>query len=220
MEPISSGVAPRFVPKGKHNNLWNKLILGVVFLIASSLFCWYWTGFPLNNMQFEYGFLRANTDRHPTQFRSSRYTWEWWSVWLLNLNWLLPYLLAASLLNNSTPDVAWAHRNVSTLGLLLNLAVFAMLTVQWFVFCNNASYPGHACNDRRWCCVNYANTEGAFWCPNTNATHCTIAITGSELTRSDPFFQAWLFSILFFLWAWTHKVIGRKLYNDGVFIKV
>jgi hypothetical protein len=186
---------------------------GTLFLFASVLFCWYWTAFPLNHVRFTHEYPQMGLEPGPGPLKSSRYGLEWWLVWVLGLNWLLPYAWGAALLHSNYTEVAKLHLFVSRVALLLNLLALAVLSVSWFFLCNHGYVPySTACNDLRWCCVNFPSD----WCPNVGP--CTPDVLASDLVRTGEFFQMWLFSLLFFLWALAHRTVNVDLRDYGVFV--
>jgi hypothetical protein len=192
---------------------------GVVFVMANMLLCFYFVAFPLNNMLFTCGYTQPGTPPSPGPWNCSRYTWQWWTVWLLTLNLLLPYLLSAALLNNTVPEYSRFLYWISWFMIWFNIAVLAMLLVQWLFFCNSgSSYYNSACNDIRWCCVYYAASPTAStWCPNT--TPCIPNFGSGNLQRSDEFFQAVLFAGFWTLLAWAHRRLTKDLILQGVFME-
>lgn len=190
---------------------------GTLFIMASMLFCWYWVAFPLSDMYFVDGYTRIGTPPAPNNWKSSRYSWEWWHIWLLGLNMLLPYLLASAMLNNELPEWSRIHYFCARILLLVNTWAFVGLSVQWLFLCNNSLVPwATACNDKRWCGVYFASSvSAAEWCPNT--TPFFPDVTGDQLSRSGEFFQAWLFSLLFILWALAHRAVNAGLRQSGMF---
>lgn len=180
------------------------LVAVAVFLFLNMAVLWYWSGFPLNNTKFVYGAPAAGAANYA--FQSTRYTWEWWSIWLLSLNLLLPNSLVAAVVNNAEPLFAIVHMLFAKLSVWSNIACIVMLSFQWAVECNQAGSP---CNDPRWC-NSYFSSQPNF-CPNT--VPFTPAVTGS-LVRSDEFFQHWLFSIFFLLFSifghiWANKLLQK-----------
>lgn len=212
---LGTGIAPSFGGHKNQPSKWRHYVGGTAFLMASALFCFGWAGIPLNNIYYVDGFPQAvpTTDG----WRSSRYGWSWWTIWMLGLNFLMPYFLSAALVNNKVPEYARIHYWLGGIMILLNVIIFLMLSVQWLFFCNGGStYYASACNNIRWCCVHFAaSPSAAQWCPNTMS--CDPNFTTADLSRTLEFFVCWLFSILFVLWSWAHRRVNRDLRNYGVF---
>ena len=191
---------------------------GIVFIVISLLVFLYWAGVPLLNTQFFHGYSRLGS---PTvEFRSARYGWDWWTIWLLTLNGLAPLLLARALTENKIQEYSRAHGFIVALLLLVNLWCFAVLSIRWCAFCNRSGTPGStACNDYRYGCVYFgASTENTHWCPN--GIGCTPAVTSGDLYRNAEYFQHWLFSIIFFLMAFLHLGVKDSLAKFGLFSNV
>lgn len=191
---------------------------GTLIVMATMLAIFYWIGFPLNNMVFVHGYPRLGAGvTQPNEFKSARYSLLWWAVYLLNLNLLLPFMLAIALMNNSFPEYSNVHHFFSRLGVWLNLVLLVILAVVWLFFTNGGSTGyNSASNDRRWCCAEFAaSTEAASWCPN--GSPCIPDVTPSQLSRSDEFWQAFLFSIIFFLVSLIHTAVNDHLSRYDVF---
>jgi len=119
---------------------------------------------------------------------------------------------AAALLHSNVTELSKLHLWVARVALLVNLVLVALLVVSWFFLCNNGYVPfSTACNDLRWCCVNFPSP----WCPNVGP--CTPNVFASDLVRTGEFFQMLIFSILFFLWALAHRTVNVDIRDYGVF---
>lgn len=213
---VGKGLAPEATPPEEEGEdsqpAYRFYVQSSLFLICSVIFCWYWTAFPLTDVRFTHEYTQPGIPPGPGPFSSARYGWEWWHVWLLGLNWLLPYLWGMALLNNFYGEYARLHYFVSRLTLLTNFWTFIFFSVSWIFVCNNGLVPyATACNDLRWCCVYFPST----WCPNI--VPCTPNVTPGELTRTDAFFQMWLFSLLFVLWGLAHRSLNGRMREMGLF---
>jgi hypothetical protein len=215
---LGTGITPSFAKEAKGQPTGARhYVGGIVFVMASMLFCFYWCGFPLSNIYFTDGYTRFGTPPSPNNWESSRYTWLYWCVWLVTLNLLLPYLLSAALLNNTVPEYAKFHYWISFVFIWLNIINWIMLSIIWLFFCNGSgTYGNSACNSIYWCCVYFAASPTASqWCPNVGP--CIPDVT--SLARNDEFFQAWLFAALFILWSWGHRKVARDLSEHGCFVE-
>ena len=160
---------------------------------------------PLANTLFVDGYQQLGAS---DQYLSARYSWDWWHVWLLTLNQLLPAALAWALANADVEEWARLHRWLSVTAIRVNLWVFVVLTVRWFFFCNTPFSDGNtACNDYRWCLV-----FGGPWCPNGSVT----SLAYSALSRNQEMIQHWAFSLVYFLLALWNVQINTDLRDFGV----
>lgn len=183
------------------------------FIFCSALFCFCYFAFILLALQFQNGYTNVG-NAPPGIWNSARYNWQWWAVWCLSLNLLLPYMLAMALCNNTMSEYADLHGTVAQISYITNIFAFIILSGSWFFACNTGwSAYDSSCNDVRYCCVFFADNPG--WCPNFN--FCTPNVSASQLMRSSPFFGAWLFSLLFLLWTWGHLKINRAMRRRGLF---
>ena len=187
---------------------------GVIFIIFNLLLFTYWASFPLLNTKFFHGTTKLGTTS--AEFRSARYGWDWWTVWLLTLNGLAPFLLAMALTENRVPEFAKTHGFVTALLLLINVWCFAVLSIRWCAFCNREGVPGStACNDYKFCGVYFGASENQQWC--YNSIPFTPSVNSSELKRNQEYFQHWLFSIFFFILSFWNLGIQKSLTDFGIF---
>lgn len=177
----------------------------VMFLLLSAGVFFYWSGIVLLNTTWYTGYTRC------TQYVSSRYSFEWWVVWLLTLNAIPILLFALSLANNTVEEINRLHKWFSTMFIVVNGLVFILLAILWGVFCNSSITGGAACNDYRWCCVNFPSV----WCPN--AVPCNPAVVGSELSRNAEMTQHFIFSVVFGFIALFFVKINNDLREFKIF---
>lgn len=213
---LQTGISPDLVgttPPGQPKPRY--YVHGTLFIMANMIICFYFVAFPLQNMYFACGYTAYSTPPSPGPWNCARYTWQWWTIWLLTLNLLLPYLMSAALLNHKVPEISRFLYWISWLFVWLNIIILAMLLVQWLLFCNSSgSYYNTACNDIRWCCVLFsASPTAASWC--TNGSPCVP--NPSSLQRSDEFFQAVIFSAVWSVLAWAFRRMTKDLTQKGVF---
>lgn len=222
---IGGGLTPSFVfgtenPAASSRIKGRHFVSASIFIVLSTAFCFYFVAFPLTDLTFTNTYPRFGTPPSPNEFRSARYTWGWVFIYILTaLNLMLPYLLAQAVVNNTSPEYAKIHYFVTRATTFLSGVAFVGLSVAWLFFCNTGFADYTYCHDKRWCCVQYASSvEASKWCPNN--TPCVPNVTGSELVRSDPFFQVWLFSLLFSFWALVHREVHKDLKGYGLFREV
>lgn len=184
-----------------------------VFIFCSVLFCWAYFAFILLALQYQNGYTNVG-NAPPGIWNSSRYNWQWWAAYLLNFNILLPWLFAMALANNTMAEYAKLHYFIARLSFVLNFISFLILSFSWLFACNYSwSAFDSSCNDVRYCCVYFAENPG--WCSNFG--FCNPNVSSTQLLRSGPFFGAWLFSMLFFLWGLGHRSMNRDMRVNGLF---
>lgn len=189
---------------------------GTIFIIFSTLVFFYWAAFPLNNTIFQNGYPSLSSEL-PGPFKSSRYHYEWWLIWILTLNALLPLLLAFCLTENKVEEYARFHGFLAALLLIANVIVGLLLLISWCIRCNTAySAASSWCNDYRWCCANFGlNQEAIERCPNT--TPCVPDVMSSMLSVNGEYVQHMVFSLIFFLMALSHLGVKDSLAKFGIF---
>lgn len=170
-----------------------------LFLLLTAGIFFYWSGIVLVNTIWTDGYPHYN------QYVSSRYAYEWWTVWLLTLNAVPILVFALSLANNTIEEFTRMHKWFSIMGIILNIYVAVALAVLWIFFCNSSYSGGAACNDYRWCCVNFPSV----WCSNT--VPCIPAVTASELVRNAEMTQHFIFAFVFLVLSTFHVSINGDL---------
>lgn len=181
-----------------------------VFIFAYTGFWFYWGAFVLINTQYTDGNPQLGTPG--TSYLSARYNlWDWWPVWALGLNVLLPLSLAMAVADNTVEEWARLHRWFCSASFGVNIVVFLWLTVAWGVVCNNAYSGAHsACNDGRWCGVHYPSP----WCPNNSPF--TPPVSSGDLTRNQEMTTHWAFALVFLLLGTWHRSFNDDLREFGV----
>ena len=198
----------------RRNPTRRHFIGGVVFIIFNLLIFAYWAAFPLLNTQFFHGYGALGTTS--AEFRSARYGWDWWTIWLLTLNGLCPFLLAMALTENRVQEFSKAHGFVSSLLILVNIWCFAVLSIRGCAYCNREGTPGStACNSDLYCGVYYGASENQQWCLNN--VPFNPPVTASRLKKNSQYFQHWLFSIFFFILSFWNLGILKELTGYGIF---
>jgi len=185
-----------------------RYVTAFLFVIMQVIIFYYWRSFPLANTIFTDGIPQLGSS---AEYLSARYGWDWWHLWLLSLNQLLPMVLAWSLVHPGLEEYTRMHRWFSTTAIRINLWVFAVLTVRWWLFCNTPFSDGaSACNAYDYCCVFFPSP----WCPNSMP--CIPNKSFGDLGRNNEMTQHWAFSLVFFLMSLWSVSINADLRDFGV----
>jgi hypothetical protein len=208
---VASGVSPSGGAAGggeevEYNPVPLRRYVGAtLFLFFSAAFWFYWAAFPLVNTIFLDGYP-GRYDR----FVTARYTFDWWNVWLLGLNALVPITFSMALTNNSIEEYGRLHKFFSIMAIVLNLYVIAVTTFMWLAFTNTSFSAGISGNDYRYCCAFFPSD----WCPNT--VPCVPAVASGALSRNAEATQHWVFAFVFFVLACWNTSINGDLKEFGV----
>lgn len=194
---------------GQEGEVPTRRYIGVfAFVFLNSGLFYFWYAFPLANTIWYDGLPQIGTS---DKYVSARYDWDWWHVFLLSLNQLLPITLAWAVANSDVDEWGRVHRWLAIAATRVNIWVFLVLTVRWAFFCNTPFSAGStACNDYRWCCVFFPND----WCPNNSV--CNPNITLGDLQRNKEMIQHWAFSLVYFLLALWNVQINNDMREYGV----
>ena len=140
----------------------------------------------------------------PGPFVSQRYSVTYIVYALATLRYLVPIASLFMILNRR---VIWRrdlHYIVTKFVVLLDVFILIMVFI-WTCTCNGAIFPNNPCNDKKFCCVNFAKHPGL--CPNSIG--CTPAVTELDLTWNTTFMLAALFHVLFFFIDFLQIVMNR-----------
>lgn len=151
------------------------------------------------------GTMPAYGNVFPYGYLSDRYGWDWAMVLLLNLNVLLPMLMAYALANNEIETWRHLHEFLSKMFMLINVVVFIVLTWRWAFYCNTSySAQQSACNAYTYCCAAFPSP----WCPNNSP--CNPNYNYGDLSRNFEMYMHWVFSMVFFVFScWSFNQNGQ-----------
>lgn len=169
--------------------------LGIsVAIIYTGLYA-YWAAFPLWNTVYIYGYPLLAIPPSPGPFYSSRYSYQWWFVWMLASNIAPPllFLIAANFRKSTLASSAFYWLNV--LVVIASTASLLCFVYVWIFDCNYGWSSNSICNDYRYCCEQFANAPSI--CPNT--TPCPPG--NVRLYPNPDFIQHLIFALIFTLLA-------------------
>ncbi len=183
-------------------------VVATFILFFTAAFYWYWRTFPMINTRFTHGYPQAAT---VALFQSARHSFNWWLVWGLSLNGLLPQLLAFALANSDIHELTRFHKWVAGWLYITNRVLIVLLSAQWLFLTNNAiAGIASAFNDYRWCCVYFPSP----WCHNAIA--CTPTVSSAALSINFEGLQHWAFAWVFALISSWHLTLNANLREFGV----
>lgn len=183
---------------------------GTLFLFFSAVVCFVWMGIYLVNLNYIHEYTSLN------RFNSARYNWDWWFVWLLTFNVLLPFSFGHALTNNGVGAWARVHRFFSFITVWCNLLSVIALTIQWLFFCNNGGSGLYsACNDYRWCGVFFSEAGG--FCTNGMAFPSPYNVDYANLARNTDATAVWVYTFIFMVHGWAHLAINADFRKYGIF---
>lgn len=164
--------------------------------ILGACMFFYWAGIPLHDTQIPNGYPRYSINA-PGNFYSNRYGFEWALCYMLWFNFLPIVLTPVAISQMNLLSRADVHYALSGLVFISNTFVFLSLLVIWGFFINTESTVDSMGSDPKACGLYWSGTKGTRFCPNV--IDCP-GLTRSDLHRSGPFFQHFLFSLLFNAW--------------------
>ena len=135
-------------------------VLAVVFTLA-------WAGFVgvfWLNSNVQHGYPKFGSPPVPGDFLSYRYTWEYFLFAIIGLQWIVPYLVAAALVNVRYSLVAEIGKFiVAGVGIATGIMVVLIYFLQGCT-CNSAFHLKNLCTEPRACCEIYSTALEL--CPN------------------------------------------------------
>jgi hypothetical protein len=170
---------------------------------------WIYAAFILVNMNYTYGYTQMRLPPSPGPFNSSRYGFPWAMSYMLWFNLLGPLTLLAGLAEIQYKSRLTANYALTWLLMFANVFAFLALLGIWIGYCNQGYSFGSPCDDPRNCCVNYGSSLGIAYCPT--ASGCTPSVTWSQLSRWNPFFLSFLWSLFFALYCFFSLSINNQL---------
>lgn len=170
---------------------------------------WIYAAFILVNMNYTYGYTQMRLPPSPGPFNSSRYGFPWAMSYMLWFNLLGPLTMLAGLAEIQYKSRLTANYAINWLLLFANVFAFVALLGIWIGYCNQGYSFGSPCDDPRNCCVNYGSGLGIAYCPT--ASGCTPSVTWSQLSRWNPFFLSFLWSLFFALYCFFSFSVNTQL---------
>lgn len=193
---------------------------GTLFAFFTLAIFFYWAAFPLLNTLFIHGYPRFAIPPSPNEFKSARYGYDWWLIWILTLNGILPLLLMMSMMENRIQEYARVYFFIAAFIAIADIVVFVWLLGRACFTCNIYNTPQNtACNDYRWCGVPGfgfgmgSTAEGREWCPNVGPFNPPVASAHLNAEYTQHIIFAGVFSIL----ALLHLAQSRTLTRYGIF---
>lgn len=198
------------------NGMQRHYIFGLLAAVITGLIFFIWVAIPVLNSQFVYGYPRiATSSPGPGALVNTRTSVYTIFIGLLAINGILPYLLMTAIQENDVGEWGAIHVFFSGVCVFVNFAVLLFLAFTWCAFCNNSlGITNTACQDPRYCCVNFAaNSQALKICPNNGMCHPDV--TSDELSISGPYAGHFWFSLIFLGTSWAHIAINKRLVVYG-----
>jgi hypothetical protein len=170
---------------------------------------WIYAAFILVNMNYTYGYTQMRLPPSPGPFNSARYGYPWAMSYMLWFNVLGPLTLLAGLAEIQYKSRLTANYAINWLLLFANVVAFASFLGIWIGYCNQGYSFGSPCDSPLNCCVNFGSSLGMVYCPT--ASGCTPNVTWSQLSRWNPFFLSFLWSLFFALYSFFGFTVNKQL---------
>jgi len=134
---------------------------------------------------------------------------EWWILFALSLNLLLPMSLLAALARAKRASSADIHIVVSWTLAILNFIILVILGGIALFYLNTGLAKGSAFNDYRWCCVFF----GSSTCPNT--VGC-LGLDALDLRLPVEFWGHFWFTLVFFVFSAINIGVNKLIRTNGI----
>lgn len=134
---------------------------------------------------------------------------EWWLMFAISLNMLLPLTLLAALARSKRASSADLHIVLSWGVFIVNIVVFIVLGFMALFYLNTGLAGGSAFNDYRWCGVFF----GSSYCPNTVGFGGLNAL---DLRINVEFWGHFWFTSAFLLISAIHIGSNKLLRQNGI----
>lgn len=179
------------------------------FVFFSAFICYYWVAFVLTNTLYVHEYSTLNT------FQSGRYHWiNWWAVWILSLNVLLPLTFCFALTYANLPFWRSVHTLCTILCMIGTLYALLVLSIGWAFYCNNAGTANQtACNAYTWCGKYFDSIH----CPNGQRFPDPFDVSDQRLGRNAEMTQHWIYCWVYLLMAVFHLWMNSTYKERGIF---
>lgn len=201
-------------------NLNDRAFEGLVIITLFSFFCillmTIYVGIAWLNFNMIFGYPAIAVPPSPGPFVSQRYTFMYFMVVLLGVNFLPPIAL---MIAGNIPDKIsgiFFHQIMTILAFVINIISGLFLVILYWWFCNGAGATMSVlANDVSWCCVHFA----------ANPIICPIAMTGciagSPTTRAElmlplEYMLSMIAALIFFILTWGHLQINGSFGTWGL----
>lgn len=218
MVPLDSPLMPyESGRKAMQANIRELRYTMLFWMLVGACAYFYWAGIVAHDTQFIHGYPRYGVPPAPNNFFSNRYNYEWAMVYILWFNALPIFLVPVSLSQMNLLSRMDIHYALTGLVFVANAFVFFSLSFIWIGFfsffgINTECSIDSIGSDPQACGVFFGSSLGVRVCPNV--VGCP-GLTASDLTKSGPFFQHWLFSLVFNAWIFFALYMNQRLRSYG-----
>jgi len=200
------------VVKQKNVSYASGVGLAVLILAINLGLLIYWAGVPLLNTVYVLGYPLIAIPPGPGDYQSTLYGFEWWMLWLLNLNIIPIVLFFFALVSLRTFFGPWLHYWTTIIIMILTLIVAVSFGIIWIFDCNFPWSGRSLCHDYRWCCDNFASDP--LMCPNVGP--CPVS---PALSINNEFLQHFIFALIFLVFGGIHLWLNIRMKRYGIFYK-
>ena len=191
---------------------------GLIIIVLFSFFCLIlltaYIGIAWHNFTLIHGYPSLAVPQSPNEFVSQRYTFMYFCVFMLVINYLpnIALLIVANIPNKITG--IFLHKFATFLAFVVNIFSFISLLMLWVFFCNGEiATMSVLANDAFWCCVHRATAP--LLCP------IPICIAGAPTTRKMlhaplEYILSIVAGVVFFLLSWAHLQINGSIGSWGL----
>lgn len=146
---------------------------------------------------------------------SDRYTAKWWLFALIHTFFISTIMnMLYMIWWRSSQSSGWLYTLLNALILLTLLAGIIFMIIE-FIGCNDQNQADNLCNDVKYCCLYYNDTQSG--CPDVGP--CPYLVTESDLKTNPIFMARFIFGLVFFLLV-TINFIFLTMFYSPVIIEV
>lgn len=191
-------------------------VSGTLFITINALLFFYWAGVVANNTIFVHGYPSLGTEL-PGPFVSTRYKDDWFWIFALGLNALLPLTFAMALAENQVQEYGSIHRVLSIIMVVVNALLVLAFLLNWCLDCNwFHSVNNTPCNSYKWCGVYFgASAAAANICPNI--VPFVPNVVAGDLHINGEYLQHLIASGIFLILAFVNWAVNKYMAGVGIF---
>lgn len=192
----------------------NRAFEGLVIITLFSFFCillmTIYVGIYWLNFNMIHGYPAIAVPPSPGPFVSQRYTFMYFCVYLLGINFIPP--IALMIAGNIPTKISgiFFHQMITIVAFIINIFCGISLLLLYWYFCNGShATMSVLANDVRWCLVEKHLGANPVLCPiSIVACMPGCVVTKAELMAPLEYVVSMMAALVFFLLTWVHLVIN------------
>lgn len=205
------------IEKNLNDRAFESLIIITLFSFFCILLMTFYVGIYWLNFNMIHGYPAIAVPPSPGPFVSQRYTFMYFCVYLLGINFIPP--IALMIAGNIPTKISgiFFHQMTTILAFIINIFSGLSLLLLYWWFCNGAGATMSVlANDVSWCCIQKHYAENPVICP-ISMSGCIAGsiMTKAELTAAFGYVLSMVVALVFFVLSVVHLQLNGSLGTWG-----